>query len=284
MVFEIEALLDRRRFALARAAISRALQSYPGAPHIRYLGAFLDYADGDAEVALKSVDQLLADAPEHHGARRLRAHLLKDALRLAEAEQEWINLLREYPEDAGCYAGYAELTLHALQLEKAEALAGEGLRHDPEHAACLYIRTMVSIARGSASSGTDDAALRRLLAAHPDNQRSSIALVVSLSHRGDNNTALRVARGLLRAQPDSQELLELVKELRRGVHWSMIPLYPMQRWGWGGAIGVTIGGMLIVSQVGPRLPETYGAVLSWTWLAYVAYSWIWPPLFKKLHS
>jgi hypothetical protein len=142
---------------------------------------------------------------------------------------------------------------------------------------------LASIARSSsAARRTDASALAKLLAAHPEHTRSSTALVIALADRGDNAAALRVAQGMLRAQPDSPHMLAMVKSLRQHSHWSMLPLYPMQRWGWGGAIGMWVIGIALVSQVAPRLPESAATALTVTWIGYIVYSWVWPPLLKRI--
>lgn len=283
LLHEAEVLVERRRFSQARDAIRRGLSEYPDSADLQYLAAFIDYAEDRNDAALRAVEDVLARSPDHYGARKLRAHLLEDSKQAGEAELMWISLLGDYPEDADCYAGYAELTMRALDLQKAEKLAAEGLRHDPEHAGCMYVMAMASIARGSpASSNMDAMALTRLLAAHPENTRSSIALIVALADRGDNAAALRIAQGMLRARPDSPEVLEMVKTLRQQSHWSMLPLYPMQRWGWGGAIAMWGIGIGLVSQVAPRLPDAAGAVLTWTWIGYIIYSWVWPRLLTRI--
>ena len=43
-------------------------------------------------------------------------------------------------------------------------------------------------------------------------------------------------------------LVELVRELTHKYHWSMLPLYPMLRWGWAGAALVAAA----AAMSGPR--------------------------------
>lgn len=282
IIHEAEALIERRRHAQARLVVGRGLETSPDNATLLYFGAIIDHAEGNIEAAERSVRDALRTAPEHYGARRLLAWLREESKDFGEAELLWIGLLRDYPEDAESFAGYAQLILNALDLEKAEQLAREGLRHEPEHAGCLFVLTMASLAIGRRGAGADAESLARLLRAHPDSNNASIALIVALSDRGDNAAALRVARQLLRAQPDSPQLLELVKALRRTSHWSMLPLYPMQRWGWTGAIVLTVGGIAMINMLSPRLPPPWGDVLRIGWIGYVIYSWVWPPLLNRL--
>jgi tetratricopeptide (TPR) repeat protein len=272
-------LVERRRFAQARQVIAQGLKEYPENSELLYLGAFVDYSEDRNEEAMKAIQSVLARDPQHYGARRLCAHLHEEAKALAQAERLWIDLLREYPEDADCYCGYAELMLKTLNLEKAERLALEGLRHRPEHPGCLYVTSLANVIRGR--RGADNASLAQLLAAHPEHVRSSLALVIALADRGENRAALRVAQELLRTRPESEHYVRLVRDLKMRSHWSLIPLYPMQRWGWGGAIAVTFGGIIGLQFARANLPAAEANILGFVWLAYVVYSWTWPQLLRK---
>jgi tetratricopeptide (TPR) repeat protein len=279
--YEARALIDRRRYSQARACISKGLVLSPGDVDLQYLDAFIDYCEDKHEAALLGVVRALAGNAEHYGARTLHGLVLAETGKLAEAEAVWIALLRSYPEDPDCYEHYAELMLKTLNADKAFRLAQEGLRLDPSHAGCLYVAALVDLIRGGDTAGAC-AHLATLLREHPERVSSSLALVVSLSERGDNRGALRVAQELLRHQPDSGHVLELVRQLKMHTHWSMIPLYPMQRWGWAGAIGVTVLGIAAVRASATVLPPALSISISVVWFVYILYSWCWPPLFKRL--
>jgi cytochrome c-type biogenesis protein CcmH/NrfG len=231
---------------------------------------------------MQTVRQALARDPEHVGARRLCAHLHEEAKEFAQAEALWIGLLREFPEDADSYAAYAELMLRTLNIEKATRLAEEGLRHEPDHAGCLYVAAMVDVVSGGGLRGSRNENLQRLLSAHPEQVRTSVALVIALSDQGRHRDALRVAQELLRSHPQSEQYVTLVRELKMQTHWSLLPLYPMQRWGWGGAIAVTVVGILGVRAVNNFMPGPLGSAIVFAWLGYLIYSWVWPPLLRKL--
>jgi predicted Zn-dependent protease len=276
---EAHALVERRRYRQARLTVARGLKHFPDSVELQYLAAFIDHAEDQTVDAVQGVKAVLAQAPQHYGARTLWARLLEDTDQLPQAEGVWIDLLREYPQNADCYAGYGELMLKTLNFEKARRLAQEGLRNSPEHAGCLFLGAMIDMIQNRRGAKSDH--LQRLLREHPEQVRTSIALAVTLSEHGNNRGALRVAQEWLRHQPDSPHALELVRELKIRTHWSLLPLYPMQRWGWTGAIVVTVAGVSAV-QLGAHAlsPATYGVVLG-VWLAYVIYSWTWPPLLRR---
>lgn len=276
---EGHALIERHRYSQARDTVSRGLKAFPESVELQYLSAFIDYASRQPEQAMRGVRALLSQAPQHYGARTLYAHLLQDAKELAEAERVWIDLLRDYPQSADCFAGYGELMLRTLNLEKARRLAQEGLRQSPEHPGCLYLAAMIDLIHQR--RGAQSAHLQLMLREHPEHVRSAYALVSALSAKGNDRGALRIAQELLRHQPDSPQLLTLVRALKARTHWSMMPLYPMRRWGWNAAIGIWLLAIIGLSVAGRTLPPPVVAALTWTWLAYAIYSWVWPRLLRR---
>jgi predicted Zn-dependent protease len=282
VLHEAHALVERRRYAQARSVVARGLSHFPDDSELQYLGAFVDYAEDRHAEAMQSIRRVLAQNPQHYGARMLCAHLHDEAQEFPQAEQLWIELLREYPEDPDCYAAYAELMLKTLNLDKAERLAREGLRHAPEHHRCLFVATMIDLIRSGGSRQRRSENLERLLREHPEHVRSSIALAVALNERGEPGNALRVAQELVRNQPDSEHLVTFARELKLRNHWSMLPLYPMLRWGWGGAAFVTLGGIFALRAARGVLPESVVVTLGFVWLGYVIYSWTWPAILRKL--
>jgi hypothetical protein len=124
--------------------------------------------------------------------------------------------------------------------------------------------------------------LQLLLQEHPEKANTLLTLVIALEQRGDNRAALRVAQQLLVMHPGSQPFVEVVRTLKCSTHWSMLPLYPMVRWGWGGAAVVTALGIVGVRIANYGLPPAVALTMIYGWLAYVIYSWVWPRVLKKL--
>ena len=280
VVSEARALVERRRYAHARATISHGLRHFPDNSELLYLAAFVDYASNDHDAAMQTVLRVLASDPQHYGARRLCAYLYEAKKEYAQAEELWIGLLRENPEDADCFGAYAELMLKTLNLEKAGRLAKEGLRHEPDHPVCLYVGAMIDVISGK--RGQQSESLMRLLQTHPEQVITATTLVVALMEQGRSREALRIAQQLLRNQPDNPHYLALVRELKMQTHWTMLPLYPMQRWGWGGAAAVSVAGIIGVRAMGNAVPEPFQSVVVYTWLAYVIYSWVWPSILRRM--
>jgi len=102
-----------------------------------------------------------------------------------------------------------------------------------------------------------------------------------LDQRGDRREALSIARELLRSQPDNEGLVDLVRQLKLATHWSLWPLWPVMCFGWAGSVAIwllAVFGLNALRRSDPELAGMLGIVV----LAYVAYSWIWPPILKRL--
>jgi tetratricopeptide (TPR) repeat protein len=278
---QAHALIDRQRFALARQILAGALTANPDHVELLYLLAFVDYSEDQIASAERTVNAVLTKAPQHYGARTLRAALFEKQKRYAEAEAVWIDLLHDYPEEPDCYAGYADVMLLTLHLEKARRLAQEALRLAPDHSRSLFIACLIQVIQGRSLTKEGDH-LQLLLREHPEKGNALLALVIALEQRGDNRAALRVAQQLLAMYPRSQHFVEMVRALKLNTHWSILPLYPMVRWGWGGAAVLTVAGIVGVRFADSVLSSEASLAVTCGWLAYVIYSWVWPSILKKL--
>jgi tetratricopeptide (TPR) repeat protein len=275
---EVEALLERNRIAQAKARLRGALQDYPSHPELLLQSAWADYMSGGNEDALHTVHQVLASDPENQSARQLLFELLAEKNNLVEAEQVILQLLHDYPEHAPYYGRYAELMIRAMQLEKARALASEGLKYDPGDAGCLAARAICDFCEQR--PGTSSQALQQLLVRYPQSERTLLLVLAALEDRGHNRAALRIAQQLVQAQPDNGQFVQLAARLKAAAHWTMMPLWPMSRWSWGASIALwllAIVSIRIVSRINPAA----AVVLALCYLAYVIYSWVWPPLLRR---
>jgi predicted Zn-dependent protease len=270
--------LERRRIADARRVLRDGLAQFPQDPDLLFHSAQADWFDDDAEAAEASARQVLVSAPHHAPARQLLATLLTNRGEYADAESLLIGLLRDYPESAELYARYSQLMLRTLHLEKAERLAREGLRYDPDDRECLLASALCETARGG---GHANQGLEKLLAAHPESLSAVHGLVVALVNAGKVSEAHRIAQGAMRADPANEHLVQLVRELRIQNHWSMKPLWPLQKWGWGASAAMWLAAIVLFRVLAKSAP---GAVLpaAVLWLSYAVYSWVWPPLLRRM--
>ena len=270
--------IERRRLADARRLIRDGLTHFPQDPDLLFHSAQVDWIDDQNAAAEATVRQVLVSDPHHAPARDLLATVLIDRGAFADGEQLLIGLIRDYPQNAELYGRYARLMLQTLHLDKAEKLAREGLRYDPEDRECLLAQALAEIARGG---GRDNQALEKLLSAHPESLSTVHALVVTLTNAGHVDEAHRIAQGAMRADPANQQLVDLVRELRIQNHWSLKPMWPMQKWGWGASIGLWLGAMVTFRVLDRTAPE-YALPAALLWIAYAVYTWVWPSLIRRI--
>lgn len=281
-VAEIEAMLERQRLSLAKTRLKEALLEFPDHPDLLLQSARLDYLQDRNAEALATLQQVLRQAPDHVEARYLLFTVKRDEGALVEAEQIIVALLHDYPEHAPFYGSYGDLMLRAMNLPKARALADEGLKYDSEDAMCLVVRTLCDLIERP--SGEASHALQQLLVRSPQSTYTLILLRVALADRGDYRGALRIGQELVRAEPGNPHFVEAVQELSVMTHWSMLPLWPMQRWGWGAAIGLWIAVNVALRAMASQGAEWAGLTitLSFVFLAYVIYSWVWPRILRRI--
>ena len=270
--------IERRRLVDARRVLKEGLTLYPQDPDLLFHSAQVDWVSDENAAAEETVRQVLVASPEHAPARQLLASLLIERSEFADAELLIIGLLRDYPEHADLYGRYSRLMLRTLHLEKAEQLALEGLRYDPENGECLLAAALCETAR---SGARPNAGLTKLLSAHPESLSAVHALVVALVDSGRIAEAHRIAQGALRADPANEHLVSLVRELHIQNHWSMKPLWPLRKWGWGASAAMWVGAILIMRTLDKAAPEA-AFTFAMVWLAYAVYSWVWPPLIRRI--
>jgi predicted Zn-dependent protease len=270
--------IERRRLGDARRILGQGLKQFPQDSDLLYHSAQVDWMADQKRAAEDTARQVLVSDPHHAPARALLAGILSETGEYAEAELLLISLLREYPESADLYGRYSRLMLRTLHLDKAEQLAREGLRYEPENDECLMAAALCETAR---SGARPNEGLAKLVQAHPESLSSVHALVVALVDAGRINEAHRIAQAALRGDPANEHLVALVRELRIQSHWSMKPLWPLQKWGWGASAAMWLGGIVLIRFLYKAAPELAMPV-SFAWLGYCIYSWVWPPLVRRI--
>lgn len=271
-------LLDRRRVPQARATIAEGLRLQPAHTGLLMQLARAEVIEQHWDAAREVAGRVMALSPGHAGARFMLFLAEMESGHLPAAELLILDLLREAPQTGLWYAQYARLMLRALLFDKASRLADEALRFAPNDANCLRTRVLCDLVLQG--NKVDSAALQRLVVDDPHDLHTMRLVAVALVHAGRTAEAHQLAKTLLRADPTDKSLLEMVQALRTATHWSMLPLYPLQRWGWGGSIGLWLV-MLVVLRGLDRVAPQWAGPATGLLLAYVAYSWIWPPIFRR---
>ncbi len=275
---QIDGLIERSRYAQARVLIGEALAHYPDDHALLFAGACVDYNTDAGDQARRTLQQILARDPEDYAARSLMVSVLQDAGDLPQAELLLIELIREYPEAGFQYARYALLMYRTLHIEKAQALAREAFRLDPNNELALTTCLIGDIIDGR--KGAEQTGLARLLQGHPESENTARMLITHLISRGRYKAAKRIAVELLKLYPSSREVLELVVQLDALSHWSMLPLWPLNRWGWAASAALYVITLLALNLVRNQAP-LFSSAATWTLLGYCAYSWIYPSLLTR---
>ncbi|MDM5180621.1 tetratricopeptide repeat protein [Massilia sp. DJPM01] len=271
-------LIERKRYAQAGDVLAEALAQYPDDSDLLYGSALLDYLTDRRDAARATLHSVLSRAPDHYAARSLLATLYQDSEELPAAEAMLLDLLKDYPESGHQYARYAMLMYRTMHLDKAQALAHEALRLDPDDELALIACMMGDLIEGR--RGAEQERLSVMMSRHPESLSTARMLITHLVHRGKYRAAKRIAIELLKQHPDSPEILELVVDLDALSHWSMLPLWPLNRWGWGASIGLWVLTLVVINGLGRIAPHAVGP-LSIGLIAYCVYSWIFPSLLKR---
>ncbi|MES2318912.1 MAG: tetratricopeptide repeat protein [Pseudomonadota bacterium] len=271
-------LLERGRNDHAARVLSEALAMYPDDPDLLYQSAHLDYLNDKHEAARDTLHGVLAREPEHFQARYLLASLYEHTNDLAQSELTLLDLIRDYPDHAALFAKYAMLMFRTHHHAKAKALAREALRLDPEDEFALLACLMGDLIDNRRLS--KNKTLAEMMQRHPESVITAHMLVSYLRERGQYWAAKRVAVELLRVEPNSPQALALVLELEFLSHWSMIPLWPFNRWGVIATVGFYVFGLVLFNVLRSTAPHVAGTV-SYAMLTYVIYSWVYPPILSR---
>ena len=282
IVSQLNELLARNRIASAKPLLDNAISSHPNNIELLTIGLRIDWVEDKLESAKLTIDQILAQEPGHYPARYFLALIHKQEEDFVTTEQIIINLLKDYPQDPDLYATYADVMLATFNYDKAEQLSDEALRLEPEHENAL--RTKVMSAFINSPGPQTQESLRNLVVEYPDQLGTTVLMIQVLQDQGKTDHAYDLARELVLVQPDNEHIVELASALKVSTHWSMKPLWPMIRYGWGGSIAIWIG---IVAITRGEVFEKMGIpALEYPFLIifilYVVYSWVWPSLLPKL--
>jgi tetratricopeptide (TPR) repeat protein len=274
----IDGLIERRRFSQASLLLGEALANFPDDSELLRSAAAIDYHNEDYEGSLHTLRQLLRRAPKHLAGRYLLVSVHEAREDWPEAEAVLLDLLHDYPESSTLYARYAMLMYRTQQIDKAMELAREALRLNPEDEGALAATMIGDLIDGR--KGDERNSLAALMLKHPEDMVTARLLIVHLINRGRYWSAKRIAVELLKARPDSREALELVVEIEALCHWSVIPLWPFNRWGIAATITFWLAWMLVYKLLRSYAPQVSGPAVVFI-LGYCVYSWVYPSLLTR---
>jgi predicted Zn-dependent protease len=271
-------LIERNRYQMAENILGPALAKDPNNLELQYISAIIENETDHVDEAERTLKQILSRDPDHFDAKYLLSavHIGKDEF--AEAELLLIDLIRDFPREPQYFTRYAYLMLQTMNLEKAEKLSAEALRLEPGHPGALTISILCSLSKSSNDTAKEQ--FSDLVRNYPDAEFSAHSLYIMLVENKQYRAAKRIAQELLRSNPDDTDYLEMVKSLRLTTHPVMLPLYPLQRWGWHASAVMWMITIVVAGMARNHLPPEQAVVIIFVFLGYIAYSWIVPPILK----
>jgi tetratricopeptide (TPR) repeat protein len=196
---------------------------------------------------------------------------------LVKAEEAVLAALRNDAEDGELLALYALIVAKAGQIDKARKLIAQARRVDPENASALRIEAAIAVSRGD-----DREALlrsREMLALNPEDPHAHLLVGEVLHDRGDVDGAAEHLRTAVVSDPRDSVAAELARANLAWRHPLMWPLRPVQRFG---PAKVWIAGIVLLMVVRTTKNTPLMLTVGIAWLVYCVYSWVVPPLVRRL--
>ena len=275
----IEHLIDIKRFPQARSEVEKRLQSEPNNTQLLFYSAQIHWMNDENIEGIEVAEVGLSYAPNDEGLRYLLFELLKDESRYQEAELIIIELIKSNPRDDDYLRGYSELMLFTFHLKKAKALILEALRISPDDVSNIHIATLIDIVDGNLEHSEQK--IQKLIADDPDNQHILFLLLVQLIEKKKTKEALILAQELLRSDPQNNYLIDIIVDLRSTTHWSAIPLWPINRFGWIASIGLWFI-FVILLKAESHYNISWLSYITWIYLGWCIYTWLHNPIYKRI--
>ncbi len=278
---KIQFYLERNNLQGAKTEINKVLTENPDNGTALYYSAYVDKAEDNYDAAEATLTSVLSSQPNDYYAQQLLADVYIEQKKYAEAEQLLIRILKDYPDDVDAYVDYAWLMLETMNIDKAMVLSQEAIKRAPDNQRALQISVIGSLIQNGVNDETREQ-LQKLGEQFPDTTSTCMTMVSILVEEGRNKEAYEISQEVLRINPSSSSALEVVKELKVINHWSMTPLRPLSKYGWGASIAIwafAVIGFRVIDKT-PLAP--YSTPILLVFLAFVIYSWVWPPILRKL--
>ncbi len=227
--------------------------------------------------ALRAIESGLKIDPESVLLLDLLARCQSNRGDLVAAERAALAALRIDAEDADLLALYALIVAKAGQLEKAGKLIAAARRVDPENASALRIEAAIASSRGD----NREALLRsrELLSINPEDAHAHALAGELLHNRGDVHDAAEHLRTAVINDPSDRNAAEIARENLQWRHPLMWPLLPVHKFG---AAKVWVAGIAILLVARMTRNNAITLTIAFAWLAYCLYSWVVPPIVRRL--
>lgn len=229
------------------------------------------------EDAARSALEGLECAPEHPYLLDALAAARLGLEDLAGAEEAILAALRVDAEDPDLLTRYAHVVATARQLDKAEKLVVRALAIDPENTFALHMHALIATARDDPREAI--ARSRELLRHVPESAFGHAILGAVHSQEGDVDDAADHLRRAVVLDPYDDDVADAARKARVASHWLLWPLRPLNKFG---AAPVWIAAVALIYSLRAMKMRTAAGVLGLVWLTYCVYSWVVPPLVRRL--
>lgn len=201
---------------------------------------------------------------------------LRERGALAPAERALLDALALEPEDPWLLCQYADLCTSVGQTDKAGRLVDRAATLAPEEPAVYASRIQLAYARGDDRNAQRVA--REFLGRYPDHP-AALALHGSVAvTAGRVGEAHRSFGRAVAHDPGDADYAEAAWETRVYAHPLLLPLRPLYRFGfrlWFAAAAAIV----VLNLAGLQVAALVVSVL---WVLYCVWSWIAPPLVRRL--
>jgi len=246
-------------------------------PDYWWLRGLALFALDRTDEAIDAAASGLRIAPESPVLLDLVARCYSSRGELVKAEQAVLAALRAHAEDAELLALYALIVAKAGQIDKAHKLVAAARRIDPENASAIRIEAAIAASRGDERETLLRS--RELLALDPEDAHAHLIMGEVLHDQGDVHGAAEHLRTAVVSDPRDSVAAQIARENLAWRHPLMWPLRPVQRFG---AAKVWIAAIVVLMAARMTKSNPIMLTATITWLAYCVYSWVVPPIVRRL--
>ena len=195
---------------------------------------------------------------------------------LAASERAILAALELAPEVPGLYAQYADLLMRAGQLDKAHQVIERAAAIDPEDISVLRARMSYAYVTGKAREGEKWS--RKLLELEPEHPGAHGMLGVFKIEQGSVYGAREHYENAVTLDPSNPDAREAAIEIRTATHPALLPVRLIDRLG---VAGSWIAAVIVIMAL-RQVSDTAGGIAGLTWLTFCVYTWVAPPLVRRL--
>lgn len=156
VMLEFQKHFDNERFSEALSTLESVLRDRPDDPALLYLIAVTHRAAGQSNLAVPTLERVIAIDPQHVNARKLLCILWTEEGRCTEAEAQMNPLIAAGTADAEAWALRGAARLRGGDLSNAAADAAQSLQIDPQLPNALLVRCAVLMRQGQLDAARDD--------------------------------------------------------------------------------------------------------------------------------